>query len=142
MVPPLILQPIVENAIVHGVEVVKNGVISLCIYHDRESVYLEVRNTGKKMTDEEKNRIQAMLDGDDSKIPKREGHHTSIGIQNVNKRVKLVYGEKYGLTIEQNEEMVTITKIRLPYYIEETVSIPNIQSKKEQEESNMARLNK
>lgn len=142
MVPPLILQPIVENAIVHGVEVVKNGVISLCIYHDRESVYLEVRNTGKKMTDEEKNRIQAMLDGDDSQIPKKEGHHTSIGIQNVNKRVKLVYGEEYGLTIEQNEEMVTITKIRLPYYIEETVSIPNIQSKKEQEESNMARLNK
>lgn len=118
MVPPLILQPIVENAIVHGVETVRNGVIHLCVYHDETSVYLEVRNTGKKLSDEEKARMQAILDGDDSQIPKHQGRHTSIGIQNVNKRVKLVYGEEYGLTIEQNEEPVTITTIHLPYEME------------------------
>ncbi len=135
MVPPLILQPIVENAIVHGVETVRNGVIRLCVYHDETSVYLEVRNTGKKLSDEEKARMQAILDGDDSQIPKHQGHHTSIGIQNVNKRVKLVYGEEYGLTIEQNEEPVTITTIRLPYEAEHGSNALNPQSKTEQEET-------
>lgn len=135
MVPPLILQPIVENAIVHGVETVRNGVIRLCVYHDETSVYLEVRNTGKKLSDEEKARMQAILDGDDSQIPEHQGHHTSIGIQNVNKRVKLVYGEEYGLTIEQNEEPVTITTIRLPYEVEHGSNVPNPQTKIEQEET-------
>ncbi len=119
MVPPLILQPIVENAIVHGVETVKNGVIHLRIYHNEAYVYLEVRNTGKKITEQEKQRIQAILDGDEAQIPQREGRHTSIGIQNVNKRIKLVYGEEYGLSIVQNEEQVTISTICLPYHVQE-----------------------
>ena len=115
MVPPLILQPIVENAIVHGVESVKNGTIHLRIFHDADKVYLQVRNTSKKMTDEDLERIQEILEGDESKIPKKPGRHTSIGIQNVNRRVKLVYGDEYGLTIVQNEDCETISTITVPY---------------------------
>ncbi len=116
MVPPLILQPIVENAIVHGVEAVKNGVIHLEIFHDEDCTYFVVRNTGKKMTEEVKRKIREILEGDKEQIPREPGRHTSIGIQNVNRRIRLLYGEEYGLTIEQNEGCETVSTIRIPFH--------------------------
>lgn len=142
MVPPLILQPIVENAIVHGVETVKNGVIRLKIYHDEDYVYLQVRNTGKKMTEEAKARISAILEGDETQLPKDTGRHTSIGIQNVNRRIRLVYGEEYGLTIVQNEKQETISTITLPYREEQEEKSLKERNAVESELKNMARLNK
>lgn len=118
MVPPLILQPIVENAIVHGVETVKNGVIHLEISHDEDCAYFVVRNTGKKMTEEEKRKIREILEGDKEQIPREPGRHTSIGIQNVNRRIRLLYGEEYGLTIEQDEGCETVSTIRIPFHPE------------------------
>lgn len=117
-VPPLILQPIVENAIVHGVEAVKNGRIELKVFHDEEKVYLRVINSGKPLSEEDKSRIDAMLAGDDSKIPVRQGYHTSIGIRNVNQRIKLVYGEEYGLEIKRGEDDRTVSTITIPYVLE------------------------
>lgn len=117
-VPPLILQPIVENAIVHGVEAVKNGRIELKVFHDEEKVYLRVINSGKPLSEEDKARIEAMLAGDDSKIPVRQGYHTSIGIRNVNQRIKLVYGEEYGLEIKRGEDDRTVSTITIPYVSE------------------------
>lgn len=120
MVPPLILQPIVENAIIHGVESVKNGTIELKVFHDEETVYLRVINSGKPISNERLQQIQAILAGDDSQIPEHQGHHTSIGIRNVNQRIKLVYGEAYGLTIERGEDGRTISTITVPLSGRET----------------------
>lgn len=142
MVPPLILQPIVENAVVHGVEAVKNGAIHLKVYHDDLQVYLEVSNTGKKMTEEEKQRIRAILDGDETKIPQAPGRHTSIGIRNVNQRIKLVYGEQYGLTIKQDENLVTVSMITIPFRENPATDSLKERIKVESELKNMARLNK
>lgn len=142
MVPPLILQPIVENAIVHGVETVKNGVIRLKIYHDEDYVYLQVRNTGKEMTKEARERIRAILEGDETQLPRDTGRHTSIGIQNVNRRIRLVYGEEYGLTITQNEKLETVSTITLPYREESEEKSLKERNAVESELKNMARLNK
>lgn len=142
MVPPLILQPIVENAIVHGVETVKNGVIRLKVYHDGENAYLEVRNTGKAMTKEARERIRAILEGNEEQIPKDTGRHTSIGIQNVNRRIRLVYGEEYGLTIVQDENLETVSTITIPYREQEEEKSLKERNAVENELKNMARLNK
>mgnify|MGYP002761775311 FL=1 len=142
MVPPLILQPLVENAIVHGVESVKNGTIHLKVFHDESKVYLQVRNTGKKMTEEDIERIHAILEGDESKIPRVPGRHTSIGIQNVNRRVRLVYGEEYGLTIMQDEDCETVSTITVPFMEEWIAASLKKRSEEETQFGNMARFNK
>lgn len=142
MVPPLILQPLVENAIVHGVETVKNGAIRLKVFHDENNVYLQVRNTGKKMAEEDQRRIQAILEGNEDQIPKTPGKHTSIGIQNVNRRIRLVYGEEYGLTIVQTENQVTVSTITIPYRERKEETSLKERSAVESELKNMARLNK
>lgn len=142
MVPPLILQPIVENAIVHGVETVANGAIHLRVYHDEQNVYFEVRNTGKQMTEQDKQRIQAILAGDEDQIPKNTGRHTSIGISNVNRRIRLVYGEEYGLSIVQGEDCVTVSTITIPYQTAEEEKSLKERNTVEKELRNMARLNK
>lgn len=142
MVPPLILQPIVENAIVHGVETVANGAIHLKVYHDERNVYFEVQNTGKQMTEQDKQRIQAILAGDEDQIPKNTGRHTSIGISNVNRRIRLVYGEEYGLSIVQGEDCVTVSTITIPYQTAEEEKSLKERNAVEKELRNMARLNK
>lgn len=118
LVPPLILQPLVENAIVHGVETVKAGTIKVHIYQKGERAYVEVQNTGKTLTPEELERIKGILSGEEDKIPKDHGKHTSIGIRNVNSRIKLVYGDEYGLSIRQEEGNLTVSTITLPLIVD------------------------
>ncbi len=142
MVPPLILQPLVENAVVHGVEVMANGLIRLNVYHDREHVYLEVRNTGKEMTEEAKKKIEAILEGTEAQIPKEPGRHTSIGIQNVNRRIRLMYGEEYGLTIGQEADFETVSRITIPYKKRREEKSAKERNRVEEELKNIARLNK
>lgn len=142
MVPPLILQPLVENAVVHGVEVMANGLIRLNVYHDREHVYLEVRNTGKEMTEEAKKKIEAILEGTEAQIPKEPGRHTSIGIQNVNRRIRLMYGEEYGLAIGQEADFETVSRITIPYEKRQEEKSAKERNLVEEELKNIARLNK
>lgn len=115
MLPQLILQPILENAVVHGIETVRTGVIKLKIYHDNKKIFIEVINTGKPMTKEDKDIIEKILSGDPEVIKPVPGKHASLGIRNVNERIKLIYGENYGLTIEPIEEGKTRSLICIPY---------------------------
>lgn len=114
-VPQLILQPIIENAILHGVERVKSGTIRLHIYHDSKNTYLEVINTGKDITPEKIESIRRILSGEEETVLQGSGKHTSIGMSNVNKRIQLVYGEEYGLFVDMLEDGQFLSKIVLPY---------------------------
>lgn len=149
LVPQLILQPIIENAVVHGVEVVNSGMIKLKVFKESDNVILQVINTGKNMTEEDVERIQNILNS-------KTHTNTSLGIRNVNERVKLLYGEEYGLTIlpiGEGEISSTITIPSKPItsprkgkvhnlFMEKADGIDKIPEFLPQNESNMARINK
>lgn len=112
-VPQLILQPLLENAVVHGVEAIKNGTIWLKVYKEEDTVILQVVNTGKTMSEEEILRVEHILNGDRKTEPIK-GEYVALGIKNVNERIKLIYGEQYGLTIKPIGEGITAATITIP----------------------------
>ncbi len=111
-VPQLILQPLIENAVVHGVELVKNGTIRIKIFKEENNAHLQIINSGKDMKEEDRKRVQRILNG--SQNPEEKAKHESLGIYNVNERIKLIYGEEYGLTIEPVAPGETASTITLP----------------------------
>lgn len=112
-VPQLVLQPMIENAVTHGIERTKEGVIRIKIYKDAEKLYLQVMNTGKPLTEEEKEKIEVLLKKKPEEIEKGVRYHMSLAIRNINERVKLIYGEEYGLTIAQ-EGIYIVSTITIP----------------------------
>ncbi len=113
-VPQLILQPLLENAIKHGIEKVSSGTIWLEIYRDGANVNIDVINTGKPLTETELVRIQEIIAGTYRLDKSEPGVHTSIGIYNVNKRISLIFGAEYGLKVMQTEDGRIVSRIVIP----------------------------
>lgn len=114
-VPQLILQPLLENAIKHGIEKVTSGNIWVNIYREEKDVYIDVINTGKKITEKEMDRIHSIITGETRLKPSEPGTHTSIGIYNVNRRIQLIFGSKYGLEISSVGEDKILSRIVIPF---------------------------
>ena len=104
VIPKMILQPLVENAIIHGLDGCANGYI--CIYAAQKDGILQI-----SVTDDGCGMGQEMLDWMNSPNPaKRDGH---LGLYNVIQILKLYYGEEYGIQAESDTSGTTVT-IRLP----------------------------
>lgn len=106
-VPILIIQPIVENAVEHGVEAHREGMVAIRIYADWDKMVIEVKNNGV-MDVKDKEKVDYLLSG--GKQDSKAGH-VSLGIQNVNRRLKIIYGSECGLTIQSDEENCTVSRI-------------------------------
>lgn len=115
MVPRLILQPIVENSIVHGCSelVDEIGRIDLTIGHVDGQVVITVQDNGKGMSQQE---IDQLMSG----VGVEKSDHTSIGVVNVLNRLKLNYRERCELTIESEPGSYTRTRICIPIVVPET----------------------
>ena len=111
MVPRLILQPIVENAMEHGIEKRPNGAIILRIFA-KKHLYLEVENDGS-MTQQDRENIARLLSWDGTS-EEEENKLGRIGIRNVNRRLKILYGEAFGLTIDEIAPGCILARITLP----------------------------
>ncbi len=113
-IPLLIVQPIVENAVEHGVASNKSGMVELNVYIKEDKVYIEVCNDAS-LSEVDKEKIAYLLSGE---VRDEEEKHISLGIRNVNRRLKIIYGEEYGLDI-RGENAKTISTITIPYDYEE-----------------------
>lgn len=108
-VPKLLLQPVVENALIHGINSKEgDGVINIKIYGQQNEVILKVMDNGKGISEE---RIQALLS---NLQQKDKSGFRRIGIANVFSRIRLIYGEEYGGTIYSMEGMFTCVELHLP----------------------------
>lgn len=102
------LQPIIENAIYHGIDrMVDQGLITIRIFKDGEDIVFQVEDNGIGMTQEQCRRILAAEPGDH----KGPG---GIGIKNVNDRIRIYFGDQYGITIESELDEGTCVTIRMP----------------------------
>lgn len=119
MVPNFILQPIVENSLLHGL---KNkgycGSVEIrALVKDKDSIEIQVIDTGSGFEEGKKEQIDLMLKNYAKYAPKLEGN--SIGVLNVQKRIKLLCGREYGLSYTENEEGGVTAHMLLPMMEEE-----------------------
>ena len=121
LVPNFILQPIVENSLLHGL---KNkgyqGLVKVSALKVNETQFeIQVYDTGSGFAAGEKERVEAMLRNYARTPAKLEGN--SIGVLNVQKRIKLLCGRDCGLSYTENEEGGLTAHLLLPITEEETL---------------------
>jgi two-component system sensor histidine kinase YesM len=113
-IPRLLIQPILENAIVHGIEEkLDKGHILVAARRENEDLYIQIMDDGVGMTEETMSHI---LREDYSM--KKSGH-TSIGVVNVNRRIQMIYGKDYGLLVQSVLGAGTKITIHIPAREEE-----------------------
>ncbi len=106
-----ILQPIVENAIVHGLsKIAGQGTLEISISRIEEHLVIKIEDDGVGMSADRVEEISRYIN--DSNIEDKKRH--SIGIRNVNQRIKLACGSEYGITIESSENTGSCFTIILP----------------------------
>ena len=106
---PLLLQPVVENAVVHGLESI-DGVGRVVIEVSREGeerLRISVADSGKGMSQAELATLRAMLDEDTAP-------HSGIALYNIHRRIRLCCGPGYGLTLESTQGQGTRVTLVLP----------------------------
>lgn len=109
----LTLQPLVENALYHGIKNKRNG--GLILVHARRAendrVLLEIEDNGVGFTPYRLARIIAAMNEETDDFTFKE---SGFGLENVNKRIKLYYGKEYGLTVESRFQEGTRVTVTIP----------------------------
>lgn len=108
----LILQPLVENALYHGIKNKRGGgtIIVRARQRNEDEVLLEVEDNGIGFTPQKLLQLQSELNDDSGEINLESG----FGIGNVNKRIRLYYGRQYGLTVKSEYHVGTCTTLIIP----------------------------
>jgi two-component system, sensor histidine kinase YesM len=108
----LILQPLVENALYHGIKNKRGGgtIVVRARQTNKDEVLLEVEDDGIGFTLEKLNQLQSELGDDSGEINLESG----FGIGNVNNRIRLYYGRQYGLTLKSEYTIGTRATLIIP----------------------------
>ena len=106
MVPSMILQPLIENAIYHGLKGGSHlGTIIIREFREEGHLFIEVRDDGRGMRDEEIEALNASL---------RAGERDNHGVGNVHRRIELICGPEYGLSYAKNADGGLCAVVHLP----------------------------
>lgn len=111
MVPKTIIQPMVENALIHGILPAERlGIVNVYVYESDSRMFIEIEDDGIGISEEYLGEGKIVRkNGEEKKDIRRH-----IGIDNVRKRIRYLYGEEYGMKIEKREEGGTKIQLYLP----------------------------
>lgn len=107
-IPKMTLQPLIENTIYHGMktESGKKGMVILSVREEKDTIILSLMDNGQGMSPEDVEEMNRSISEYDENF--------GYGVRNVNKRIKLLFGEQYGLYYQINDEGGITVDIRLP----------------------------
>lgn len=112
MIPKFIIQPIVENAIIHGIEKSEHPCkLQLSVHQAEDDMRIVVKDDGVGFTPQ---RLAEIIEGLNSEEEESERGH--IGLRNVHSRIQHIYGAAYGLQLAHNKPRGAIVTLRLPYH--------------------------
>lgn len=112
LIPKMLLQPLVENALIHGIESTnKEGLIQIKIWLDRDLLMCQVEDNGKGMPAKEMTYDKLL-----SKKSAVKERMSGIGLQHIREKIKLYYGPDYKMYIMNKETKGTIIRLSLPIH--------------------------
>ncbi|UOQ86940.1 cache domain-containing sensor histidine kinase [Gracilibacillus salinarum] len=110
-IPKLLVQPIVENAVIHGLKhTKKNGIIRVRIDKEAEFLHIEVTDNGQGMDAETLTTLSERIRNN-----KVDSDETSVGLINVAQRIRLLYGYRYRLEMESEKDRGTRMVMKIPF---------------------------
>lgn len=122
-VPKLLLQPLVENCVIHGLKQSKqDGRIQICSFRDKDCWRIQVKNNGAPIA------VAIEYAGEVNKeepVVTRDSF-SGIGTKNVYRRLRLYYGELCTLRIYTDEDGLTISELQMPYPVDKTLFSDNL----------------
>ena len=114
-IPKLTLQPVIENAYVHGLKPKSgSGSIRIDVYREGDLLEIDIMDNGVGMDEKGVQKIQALFESDQPGV-KNEYNWQSIGLKNVHDRIRFLYGKEYGVKVTSTVGVGTVVQIRLPY---------------------------
>ncbi|MDO4274046.1 MAG: sensor histidine kinase [Eubacteriales bacterium] len=120
LVLKLILQPLVENSLYHGLNYCSAGdCISIYGYVENNVIYLNVADNGQGMTPQQLDLVRDRLNEESSFTELGRRNKQSIGLKNIHSRIELYYGRGYGLSIFSEQRKGTRIEIKLPVIAKE-----------------------
>ncbi len=119
LVPKLMLQPIVENSIFHGISDQGDGQILIRSAVSPQGVIITVEDNGQGIDDME--RVNKLLDHRSAKSRQQSQSLNSMELSNVQERIQLHFGDDYGMTITPLEKGGTQVRILIPVYQQSTI---------------------
>ncbi|MGO4269869.1 sensor histidine kinase, partial [Paenibacillus sp. TAF58] len=115
LVPKMILQPIVENAIIHGIEPFRQtGVLVIKGYRDGENLYLSVTDNGTGISLEQLEEINRTIERRSATDGLDGDSVSGIGLANVHNRIRMIFGEPYGIRMTSELEGGTTVSLTIP----------------------------
>lgn len=108
---PLLLQPIIENAISHGLRnMEENGhiILKIDLSKDQQKLHARIFDNGSGMSKEKLKEVILHL-----RVPAQDAEH-GIGLYNINNRIQLFYGPEYGISIKSKENFGTCVTVTIP----------------------------
>lgn len=107
----LTLQPIIENAIYHGIRPARKvGTISVQVYEEETDILFVVTDDGQGIDEETLKEINSQMQD------KYNLEGKNVGVRNVNQRIKLIFGEQYGVKVSSQKNVGTKVTVRIPKY--------------------------